>query len=123
MRDFAMQSRGIKSCPQDLPAIARRSPPSGKLGNFQQLAIFQSGLMGNDARDGHVQRLRDVYNRSAILENSRNEIVHEVTVRTTVSAGGDAGWERRAFGNGQLLFQAFVFAIERAPLSAHAPHL
>src|SRR5262250_2244891 len=79
--------------------------------------------MRNDARDGHVQRLRDINNWNAILENSRDEFVHEVTVRTAVSAGGDAGWERRAFRIGQLFFQAFVFAIERASLSAHAPHL
>src|SRR5262245_1382476 len=79
--------------------------------------------MGNDTRDGHVQCLRNVYYRSAILENSGNEVVHQGTGRTAVCPGGNAGLEGRALGIGQLFFQAFVFAIERASLSAHSPHL
>ena len=78
--------------------------------------------MSHDAGDGHIQRLGDVHQRLAVLEDRRHELVHQLAVRTAVSAGLDAGRQRGTGQRWQVLFLSFVFSIERASLSADAAH-
>ncbi len=63
--------------------VERLTGPSGsdpKLRDLHQLAILQGRLVSHDAGDGHVQGLGDVHQRLAVLEDRRDEFIHEVTV-------------------------------------------
>ena len=53
---------------------------AGELRDFQEFAVFEGGLVGDDAGDGHVERLVDVDERGAVLEDGGDEFVGEVAV-------------------------------------------
>src|SRR2546427_6784931 len=89
---------------------------------LKQLTIFEGRLMRDDSRHGHVERLRDVHQRFAVLENGSDELVHEMTVRAAMRAGGYTGRKRRTPSVGERLFQPFVLPVEGAFLTANAPH-
>jgi len=47
-----------------------------ELWDFEQLPVFQGGLVGNDACDSHVKSARDIDDRQPILEDRSHELVH-----------------------------------------------
>ena len=53
---------------------------AGELRDFEELAVFEGGLVGDDAGDGHVERLIDIDEGGAVLENGGDEFVGEVAV-------------------------------------------
>lgn len=77
--------------------------------------------MGDDAGDGEVEGLGDVDEGFAVLEDGGDEFVGEVAVGAAVTAGFDAGRERRAAGAGEIRFDAFVLAVIGAALAADTP--
>ena len=88
-----------------------------------QLAALHGGLVGDDAGDGHVQGLGDIHQRLAVLEDGRDELVHQVAVRPAVAAGFHTGRQRRTLDVGQVLLQPFVLAVVGAFLPANPAHL
>ena len=50
------------------------------LRNLQQLAAFHGRLVGHDSGDGQVQRQCDVHERLAVLQDRRDELVHQIAM-------------------------------------------
>lgn len=57
------------------------------LGDLEQFAAFERGLMGHDSRDRQVQGREDVHQRLAILEDRGHKLVHQVPVRSPMGSG------------------------------------
>jgi len=92
-----------------------------KLRNLHQFPAFRSRLMRHYPTHGHVQRLRDVHQRSAIFKNRSDELIHQVSVRAAMASWRHTGRQRWPFRFGQVFFQSLVFAIERPFLSRTRP--
>src|SRR5690242_6326311 len=89
------------------------------LRNLQQFPILQRGLMGDNPRGCHVQSSGDIDEWLPILQDCADEFVREVTVRSAMPAGVEAGRKRGALHvDRRDIDSPLVLSIERALLSA-----
>ena len=81
-----------------MPFIKKTSSASRaqrlELWNLHEFAVFENGLMRDHAAHRRVERRRDVDERVFVLEDGLDEVVHEMTVRTAVTARIDGLRER-----------------------------
>src|SRR5258708_346521 len=79
--------------------------------------------MGHNAGDRQVQSHGDVHEWLAIQENCLNKFIHQMAMRTAMTASGPTGRQRWAMDGRKSLFQSLVFVVEGPLLSSYAAHL
>src|ERR1044071_224685 len=79
--------------------------------------------MGNNAGHSQVESHGDVHKWLSVLKNRLNKIIHELAMRTAMTAGRNAGRKSRTLNVREAILWTLILVIIGAFLAADTTHL